>query len=170
MLLALALATAPAVGSPQLREWAPALQPAGTGRLTWLGFSAYDARLWVEPGFRHARFAQHVLALELTYARAFSARQIAERSIEEMRRAGPLAPGDAARWQDALRQLLPDVQPGDRILGLHRPGRGALFLVNGRPAGEIAEPGFSARFFGIWLDPATSAPALREALLADTPP
>ena len=169
-MLALSLAAPPAAGSPQLREWAPALQPAGSGRLTWLGFSAYDARLWVGPGFRHARFAQHVLALELTYARAFSARQIAERSIEEMRRAGPLAPGDAARWQDELRRLLPDVQAGDRILGLHRPGRGALFLVNGRPAGEIAEPGFSARFFGIWLDPATSAPALREALLADTPP
>lgn len=169
-MLALSLAAPPATGSPQLHEWAPALQPAGSGRLTWLGFSAYDARLWVEPGFRQARFAQHVLALELTYARPFSARQIAERSIEEMRRAGPLAPGDAARWQDALRRLLPDVQAGDRILGLHRPGRGALFLVNGRPAGEIAEPGFSARFFGIWLDPATSAPALREALLADTPP
>jgi hypothetical protein len=146
------------------------LQAAGSGRLTWFGIQAYDATLWVAPGFRRAEFERHAMGLELKYLRDFSARDIARRSLDEMRRAGPIAPADAQRWQEQLQQVLPDVRAGDRILGLHRPGRGASFLVNGRTAGEITDPAFSARFFGIWLAPATSEPKLREALLANTPP
>lgn len=87
-----------------------------------------------------------------------------------MRREGPLDDADAMRWQDQLRAVLPDVRPGDRLTGLHRPGAGVMFLVNGRLAGEISDPRFGARFFGIWLAPTTSAPALREALLSGTAP
>ena len=159
-----------AVANPQLQAWTPGLQPAGAGRLTWWGLQAYDARLWVAPGFRHRRFEQHAFALELTYARAFSGADIASRSLEEMRRAGPLAEQDAARWQEQLRALLPDVRPGDRITGVHQPQAGARFLLNGKPLGEIADPQFATRFFGIWLAPGTSAPELRAALLAGTPP
>lgn len=170
-MLALALFTPAAQELPAaVRAWGPALQPAGTGRLTWLGIRIYDAQLWVEPGFRHAASAQHTFALELHYARAFTAAQVARRSLEEMRRAGPLDDADARRWEQRLAALLPDIQPEDRVLGLHRPGHGAAFVVNGRPAGEIAEPAFAARFFGIWLAPTTSEPKLRAALLANTLP
>ena len=41
----------------------------------------------------------------------------------------------------------------------------ARFVFNGRPLGEIADADFARRFFGIWLDPRTSAPELRAALL-----
>lgn len=165
----MAALAAQATGLPPHPD-APALQPAGSGLLTWFGLRAYDARLWVAPGFRHSRFADSAFALELTYHRAFSARQIARRSIDEMRRHGPLPDGDAQRWQAQLEQLLPDVQPGDRIAGLHRPGRGAAFLFNGRALGELADARFAERFFGIWLAPATSAPDLRQALIAGTSP
>ncbi len=66
--------------------------------------------------------------------------------------------------------MLPDVQAGDRLVGVHRPGRGALFALNGRTIGEIADPRFSAQFFAIWLGPRSPEPALREALLAGTAP
>ena len=124
----------------------------------------------MEGGFRQSAFDQSAFALELRYLRAFQGGDIARRSLQEMRRAGPIADDDAQRWEDALRRLLPDVEPGDRIVGLNRPGRGAAFLVNGRWAGEIADPRFARLFFGIWLGPATSQPALRQALLAGTPP
>ena len=124
----------------------------------------------VAPGFRHQAFAQHAFTLELHYLRDFTAAQIARRSLDEMRRAGPIAQADAQRWEDRLRQVLPDVKAGDRILGVHNPGRGAAFAVNGRAVGEIADPLFAARFFGIWLAASTSEPKLRAALLADTPP
>ena len=153
-----------------VRSVLPAAQAGGAGTLTWLGFRAYDARLWVAPGFRAAQFERHAFALELNYHRAFRARDIARRSLQEMARGPAIDAGDAQRWQAALERVLPDVQPGDRITGVHRPGQGVLFLVNGRAAGEVEDPRFAQPFFGIWLAPHTSAPALRNALLAPTPP
>lgn len=143
---------------------------AGQARLTFLGFQVYDAKLWVAPGFQAAALERHAFALELRYLRDFRAADIARRSIEEMRQAEPLAAADAERWQAQLRAVLPDVRAGDRILGLHRPGVGAQFLVNGRPAGEIADPAFARRFFAIWLGPRSSEPALRQQLLAGAAP
>jgi hypothetical protein len=76
----------------------------------------------------------------------------------------------AQRWEAALRTLLPDVKPGDRLLGVHRPETGAQFYQGGRALGRIDDPEFSRRFFAVWLGPATSAPALRDALLAGSAP
>ena len=44
-----------------------------------------------------------------------------------------------------------------------------MFLFNGSLRVEIADPEFARRFFAIWLDPQTSAPALRAALLRRPP-
>jgi hypothetical protein len=148
----------------------PSAQAAGQARLTVFGFSVYDARLWVAPGFRRSTFADHALALELTYLRDFTGADIAKRSLQEMRRAEPIDAGQAALWQDALGRLLPDVKAGDKLLGVHHPRRGASFTHNGKPVGEIADPRFSRLFFGIWLGITTSEPSLREALLEGTPP
>ena len=40
--------------------------------------------------------------------------------------------------------------------------------MNGKAKGEIADAEFDRLFFGIWLSDATSEPALRQALLAQT--
>jgi hypothetical protein len=145
------------------------LQAAGAGRLTFLGLRAYDARLWVAPGFRAGRFAEHAFVLELQYHRALRGDDIARRSIDEIARAGPLDAAQAQRWQEALRQVFPDVRPGDRIAGVHRPGQDAAVLVNGRSTGTI-DARLAERFFGIWLAPTTSEPQLRRELLANTAP
>lgn len=148
----------------------PGAQAAGRGRLTVWGFEIYDASLWVAPDFRQARFDRHAFVLELSYLRAVSARDIAQRSVAEMRRAGGFDAAQAQRWQAALETVLPDVQRGDRVVGVHRPGVGASFLVNDKPVGEIADTEFARLFFGIWLGTQTSEPALRQRLLAGTPP
>ena len=143
---------------------------AGSAPFTFLGFRVYEARLWVSPGFRQSTLGSAALALELAYDRSFSGADIARRSIEEMQRAGGIDAAQPQRWETSLRALLPDVKPGDRLLGVHRPGQGAEFYRDGRALGHIDDPEFSRRFFGIWLGPSTSAPALRESLLAGTPP
>lgn len=150
-----------AVASP-----VPGLQQVGQGRLSWLGFGAYDAALFAPAGFRASQFARHRFALELTYLRHFRASDIANRSIAEMRRKGGFSEGDADRWRAELERVLPDVTPGDRITGVNEPQRGARFLVNGREAGVIDDPRFAELFFSIWLGPETSQPALRRELLA----
>jgi len=172
-----AVAAAEAASGPRPETYAqawrsllPNAQPAGRGRLTVWGFEVYDASLWVTPGFRHAQFDQHAFALDLAYLRAFSAREIAERSIAEMARAGTFDPAQAQRWQAALEALLPPVQRGDRLTGVHRPGRGATFLFNGKAVGEIADAEFARLFFAIWLGERSSEVALRRQLVAGTPP
>ncbi|GAB4208122.1 MAG: chalcone isomerase family protein [Tibeticola sp.] len=131
------------------------------------GFEVYTARLCAGEGFRADAYARSSFTLELRYLRAFKAADIARRSIEEMRRSGPLDDAQARAWRELLERTLPDVQPGDRITGIHEPGRGVRFLYNGQPrGGPVGDAVFAERFFGIWLAPQTSEPALREALLA----
>lgn len=144
----------------------PQAEALGQTRLRVWGFQIYDARLWVAPGFRAQRFDQHAAALELTYLRAFAAADIAARSITEMRRSADISAAQAAQWQKDMQRVFPDIKQGDRLLGVHKPGVGASFWFNGKPAGEIADPAFARLFFGIWLSPQTSEPAMRTALLA----
>jgi hypothetical protein len=156
-----------AVAAPELF---PAARAAGHGRLRFWGIDVYDARLWVAPGFRPVDFAAHGFALQLHYLRQFRGADIARRSLEEMRRIGPISAEQAAAWQDGLARLLPDVGAGDSITGVNQPGRGPLFLLNGKALGEVGDARFARLFFGIWLAPQTSEPALRAALLAGTQP
>lgn len=162
--------TAGSARPAELLEALPQGRLLGGGRLRVFGFQVYDARLWAGPGFRADSFASQALALELSYLRAFEGQAIAERSITEMRRAAPVSDDLAGQWLAALRGVLPDVKKGDRIMGVHRPGVGAAFWMNGQPLGEIRDAAFAQRFFGIWLAPGTSEPGLRNALLAGAGP
>lgn len=163
-------AASPAV-PVELSQGLPAARLQGQGTLRFLGLRIYEARLWVgaqtlAPSWSDAPAVP--LALELHYARAFRSEAIAARSLQEMRRQGPIEPAQAARWQATMQRLFPDVQSGDRLTGLWRPDRGAEFFFNGRATGEVGEatePGFARRFFGVWLSEQTSEPALRAALL-----
>ncbi len=102
------------------------------------------------------------------YRRDFKGRDIAQRSIDEMRRVGPISETQAQAWLQAMAAVFPDVSTGDRLTGVNLPGRGAQFYANGKPTGEIADPEFARLFFGIWLSEQTSAPRLRLALLGQS--
>lgn len=144
----------------------PGARLAGEGDLRWFGLTVYRARLWAGPqGMRPDRPASSPFALELRYALPLEGTAIAERSLREIERMGF---GDADRrdrWFDAMRRLFPDVARGDRLTGIHAPGRGARFFHNDRPIGAVDDPDFSSAFFAIWLDERTVAPSLRESLL-----
>ncbi|MEO6016563.1 MAG: chalcone isomerase family protein [Polaromonas sp.] len=151
---------------PELKEVLPQGQLMGKTRLTVWGFEVYDARLWAPAGFGANSYATQPLALELAYLRAFSASDIADRSLKEMRRTAAFSEAQAAKWKAEMLRVVPDVKKGDRILGVHRPGTGAVFWVNGKPHGEIRDAEFARLFFGIWLSPKTSEPKMRDTLLA----
>lgn len=154
---------------PEIRELMPQYRLIGKGRLTFWGLPVYDARLWAMPGFNADNLAAQPFALELAYLRSFEKRAIAERSISEMRRTAPVSDDQAKAWTTEMLRVLPSTKAGDRITGVNRPGIGALFLLNGKPTGEIRDLEFARQFFGIWLSPQTSEPKLRSALLAVTP-
>ena len=140
----------------------------GQATMKFLGFSVYHARLWTRPGFDAQRLGEQALALELEYLREFRGSAIAERSLQEMRRAASIPAEQAQRWLGQMERIFPDVKSGDRLTGLHLPGEGASFWHNGRLAGRVADPQFARLFFGIWLSPTTSEPDLRLSLLGQS--
>lgn len=140
-------------------------QTVGSSLFRYWGFEVYQATLQAPGGFDPARYEQQRFALELQYRRAFKGRDIAQRSIDEMQAITPLSAQQTADWSAAMQRAFPDIQPGDRLLGVHVPGVGARFYFNGQLRATVDDPAFSARFFGIWLSPRTSAPQLRAALI-----
>ncbi|MCO4089779.1 MAG: hypothetical protein HEQ17_12920 [Limnohabitans sp.] len=144
--------------------------PTAPVRLRVWGFEVYDARLWTPRGFRHSQAMQHPFALELQYLRKLEGSAIASRSIEEMRRLGSFSEAQAQSWLNALRELFPNVAPGERITGINLPGVGAEFWVNGQRAGLVKDENFARLFFGIWLDERTSEPKMRAQLLQGLQP
>ncbi len=143
----------------------PGARLQGRGQLRFLGLRVYDARLWVGARAVDAADWSVPLALELEYLRALDGPKIAERSLAEMRRQREIAPPQAERWLAAMTQAFPDVKAGDRLTGVKRPAEGARFFHNGRPTAELRDPEFARLFFGIWLAPQSSEPALRQSLL-----
>ena len=140
--------------------------PTGIGMTRWgqgeyrhFGLLIYTATLWAgdDPG-------QPPRTLRLDYHRHVAGATIVETSVREMRRFVP-DPTALTGWTERMRKVFPDIAPGDHLVG-HHLGDRAAFYQDGRHLGTIDLPGFAAAFFGIWLDPRTSAPALRAALLA----
>lgn len=134
----------------------------GEGQLRWWGFHVYDAALWSPTGRWQERSPY---ALDIRYARRVTGTQLAETSIDELRRLGIGDEAALARWGAAMKRLFPDVAPGSRLIGVHVPQRGALFYSATAYLGAIEEPEFARGFFAIWLDPRTQTPELRTALL-----
>jgi hypothetical protein len=132
----------------------------GTGTFRRFGFLVYEATLW--SGGEDPQ--RPPLALRLTYKRNIAGKAIAEASVKEMRQLGVADEKQLGLWGEQMARIFPDVQPEDQIIGLHLP-QGARFFHNGRLIGAIGDPGFAEGFFAIWLDPKTSAPELRAALL-----
>lgn len=163
----LALANNPGDAAPpaEVSVELPGARLQGRSTLRFLGLRIYDARLWRGAAPVGDDWSSMPFALELQYARELKGDQIAERSLQEMRRQGEIPAASATTWLAQMKQIFPDVKDGDRITGVNRPGEGVRFFLNGRARGEPRDAEFAKWFFGIWFSPRTSEPALRLALL-----
>lgn len=147
---------APLGGAPHLH---------GQSHFRYWGFHVYDAQLWVRSGFDWRRPLEHAFALRLIYARELRAQDIAERSLQEMSRQATVSADQSRRWLAWMRSAFVDVKPGDRLTGVYTPADKAAFYFNGQFTSELVDAVFAPLFFGIWLAPTTSEPALRNDLL-----
>jgi len=165
-----AYAADPAAPAHIQKELSPAY-PAGSGSFRWLGLKIYDAQLWIgDKGYNGDAPGANKFALDLRYARNLQGRKIAEASRDEMQKLGIATTQQGAEWQSKMEQIFPDVHDGTHLTGIYLPHAGARFYLDGKAIGEIADPAFALAFFAIWLDPGTSAPQLRTALLAGAAP
>jgi len=140
----------------------PNMKPVGQGELVFLGFRVYRAQLWAPDGvFRE----NDPFVLSLSYQRDIRRDQIVEASLKEMRKLG--APVEQnSHWPSALANVFRDVSENDTISGIFRPGIGADFYFNSNHTGSI-DPVLAKHLAAIWLDPNTSEPQLRQALLGE---
>jgi hypothetical protein len=158
-LFVLHIANSPAQAKESFDPYVKGMQLQGQGRMTFWGFDIYDARLYVGDQRGLTGFA-----LDLNYLRSLKGSDITKRTIDEMQRLG-VGEADRSTWGKKLDGIFPDVVSGSSLTAIHVPGRGTVFLYNGKPAGEIAGDDFAKAFFSIWLDPKTAAPKLRTALI-----
>ncbi len=139
----------------------PNLKRLGEGSLRFFGIHVYDSALWAPGIFGFDK----PFALDIRYAMTVKGRDLAERSIKEMKGQGITDAEKLRRWEAAMNGVFPDIKPGDRLVGLNVPGKEARFYTNDRLLGTVADPEFARAFFGIWLDERTSEPKLRAKLL-----
>jgi hypothetical protein len=141
---------------------------SGQGSYRWFGIKLYEASLWRESGVRNAASVlDEKFILELVYARDFQGEQIAEASMDEIRKLELANSAQQLAWLKRLREVLPDVSEGARLSGVNLPGVGLRFYYEGKLLNEIADAEFARAFFSIWLDERTSAPRLRNQLLGN---
>ncbi len=136
----------------------------GSGRLTWWGLHIYDASF-----YRSGNLSSPEFALEMHYQKSFSGISIANRSVEEMKRIG-VPDMQAALWGKNLAAFLPNVESGQTLTAVYAPKHGTIFYHNGKQIAQVPGGDFPKAFFGIWLDPKTSAPNLRTELLGQSCP
>ena len=163
-LIALSVYASAWAATPPWLEQLPQAQQVGEGVFRRLGWSIYTARLWAPDG---VYAPGKPFALSLTYEFDIAQSRIVQASIDEMERLGaPVA--DRPQWREALEAVIRDVGKSQSLAGVYMPGQGALFYHDDVQTGRVDEE-LARYFFGIWLDPRTSDPALRTALLGGAP-
>lgn len=141
----------------------PELKALGGGLLRVFGFQVYNVYLWTPAGAAFDRNKPY--ALDLQYLRTFSAKQLAERSIDEMRGQGIGSEPVYPKWLAEMERVFADVKEGDRLTGVVTPTKTSKFFYNGAYRGEVIDPAFADAFFGIWLNEKSSQPRVRNLLL-----
>ena len=166
--LLLAAVMGAATAAPDHIEAAvPQARLAGTGLFTYFGMKIYTAELTVGArGYAPAA----PFALDLRYERNLKGKKIAEASADQMEKIGAGTPAQRQAWLQKMTAIFPDVAEGHHLTGINLPDTGVRFFHNGVAIGAIDDPAFARAFFGIWLDPASTAPALRKALLSQAAP
>ena len=138
------------------------LNPAklqGTGRLNWWGFHIYDASFYRAGGPTSQEFA-----IDIRYQKSFTGVAIANSSAEEMKKIG-IPDAQVALWGKELASIFPNIESGQTLTAVYLPKQGTIFYHDGKRIAQITSLEFSKAFFGIWLDPKTSVPKLRNELL-----
>ncbi len=138
------------------------LSVRGEAVLRFLGFKVYDVRLWTQmKPFTHSE----PFVIELVYDMAIKGKDIADRSVKEMRAQGVGDDAKLRRWGDEMTKIFPDIKHGDTLIGVSIPAKEARFYNREKLLATIPDPEFAKAFFDIWLSEKCSYPKVRLKLL-----
>lgn len=156
---------APAVAADAVMQQIPNAHKVGEGRLSIVFWDVYDAALYAPDGEWNPEKPH---ALSIRYFREIEGADIAERSIEEMRKQGFSDERLLADWYKQMLAIFPDVKDGTELTALFTSKKTTDFYHNGKRIGSVNAPLFGKYFFDIWLGEKTSEPSLRKALLGQS--
>ena len=161
LLLCATIATAANLPEDLTRD-VKGLSVRGEAVLRFLGLKVYDVRLWTQmKPFTHGE----PFAIELVYDMAIKGKDIADRSVKEMRTQGFSDEAKLRRWGDEMTKSFPDIKHGDSLIGVSIPAKEARFYNREKLIATIADPEFAKAFFDIWLSEKCSYPKIRLKLL-----
>lgn len=149
LFLMLAPGSASAVEKPpELGDRPGAAAIVGAASFRVLFWRIFDASLW-SPDCVFDWNAP--FALSLTYQHDFTARQLANKTVEEMARLSGKPEQVFDRFGAEFTGCIDDVKAGDRITAISEGADKARLFVNGVERCALERPELRKQFFGIWL-------------------
>lgn len=141
-------------------------QTVGEGKYSYWFWDLYQARL-ATPSGKFVDYQQSVpLLLELRYLRNISKTEFVDATVDQWRIQAGGVQKQHKLWAGELTNLWRDVKKGDMLSAeLHHDGL-ISFYFNQQPLGKTKDPALGPVFFDIWLSEKTTAPELRQLLLA----
>lgn len=140
----------------------PTAAMVGQGMLSYAFWDIYTATLYAPDGVWNAA---KPFALSLEYYRSINSKDIADRSVQEMRKQGFSNEVTLAAWNAQMKTIFPNVKKGTQLTAIYQPAQETIFYNGITPIGVIKGDEFGQWFFAIWLAEKTSEPTLRRALL-----
>lgn len=151
-----------AVPAETVQTSIPDAAVVGRGVLSYAFWDVYEATLFAPDGVWDPGKS---FALSLEYFRVIKGKDIADRSVQEIRQQGFTDEVTLAAWHAQMKAIFPDVKKGTVLTAVYIPGKQTTFYDDATFIGVIKGDDFGKSFFGIWLAEKTSEPALRRALL-----
>lgn len=142
----------------------PQAEIVGKAAFSFAFWDVYDATLYAPKGVLKP---DAPFALSLQYKREFSGKDIAERSVDEMRGQGFTDKQKLADWQKQMENIFPDVKAGTMLTAVFDSNAATTFYQNNnnQPIGKVEDAEFTRQFSAIWLGEKTSEPEMRKKLL-----
>lgn len=140
----------------------PNASEIGHGKLHFLFWRVFEATLHAPNGQWRA---DAPFSLTLRYFLDLKGRDIAKRSVQEIKGQGFDDTEKLGQWEKDMTRIFPDISPGETLTGIRNASGETYFYHNGKFIGKIKDRRFTERFFNIWLGEKTSQPDLRKKLL-----
>lgn len=148
--------------SDVIRSSVPDAAEVGRGVFTYAFWDVYEATLYAPQG---EWSPTKPFALSIEYFREIQGKDIADTSVQEMRKQGFTDEAKLALWGGQMRDIFPNVKKGVVLSAVYIPQQKTVFYHGSDVVGVIQGDEFGESFFDIWLGEKTSKPKLRQALL-----
>lgn len=152
-------------------EWSAWKQwpTVGQARLTWFVFDVYESKLLSPTGRFELKedITPHPLALEISYLRDISSRDLINATEEQW---SDMGIEYQKQWKETLAMMFPDIRKGDVLTYVTDGEIGKLVFMatesqSEEIIGHVTDRELNDAFLAIWLSPNSQYPALRKQLI-----